>query len=116
MIMQNFSDIANRLKDNGYSLVGTGTKRAAYVSPCKKHVIKVPIDPIGIMENFHEHMRYKKGDRSKLAKCMLTPNSLIIMEYIQIVPNYLLPEWCEEFDNQVGLNKKGVLVAYDYGC
>jgi len=116
MIMDNFIAIAEGLKEKGYSLVGTGSKRAAYASPCKNHVIKVPIDPIGIMENFHENMKYKKGDKTKLAKCMLTPENLIIMEYVQPVQLANLPAWCEEFDNQVGINKSGALVAYDYGC
>lgn len=115
-MMQTFSKTIETLTANGYTIAGTGSKRAAYLSPCKKHVIKVPINHIGIMENYLEHRKYSDSclvSRSKLAKCMLAKN-LIIMEYITPTSE-TLPMWCDEFDNQVGYNSKGALVAYDYG-
>jgi hypothetical protein len=120
MIMNNFKSIAAALVSKGYTVAGTGSKRCAYVCPEKKHVIKIPVTEIGIMENFFEDKKFKSGAYpGKVARCMLVANNLVIMEYVEpvvLTKETVLPYWCKEFDNQVGYNKKGQLVAYDYGC
>ena len=67
------------------------------------------------MENVCEANEWRKSNKEVLARCMMAIGYLLIMEYVDPVSG-VLPQWCEEFDDQVGYNKKGKLVAYDYGC
>lgn len=114
-IMHNFEQLTSDLQARGYKFLNKGTKRAAYLSPDGKHVIKVPITHIGIMENFFESKRWKEGNRKMLAKCLLAFNNLLIMEYVRPIDPETAPAWADEYDGQVGFNTAGVLVAYDYG-
>jgi hypothetical protein len=106
------------LINDGWILIGEGSKRKAYRSACGNHVVKIPKDHIGIGENMKEAHTYRTGDRNLLARCIMTFGFLIIMEYVSPIDADAcdLPTWCKEYDNQVGYNKNGKLVAYDYGC
>ena len=79
-------------------------------------VIKLPINIEGEGCNYNEHEKYRSGDR-RLARCRLVGN-VLVMEYVTHHPEPIgkLPSWCSFIDCcQVGYNRKGMLVAYDYG-
>jgi hypothetical protein len=116
--MYNFEQAVKDLQGQGYKYLNQGSKRAAYLSPDGKHVVKIPINPIGIMENFLEFDRWRRAlhPRERLAKCLLAFNNLLIMEYVKPAAPSELPAWADDYDGQVGFNIAGRLVAYDYGC
>ncbi len=108
-------------KDEVFTLLGKGTKRKAYLSPCKTYVIKTPREPIalGILENKTEAEMYANTPDSIYAKCELIENDWLKMEYVE--PGFFtkddeLPNWTYSIaEHQVGYNLEGKLVAYDYG-
>lgn len=108
-------------KDEVFTLLGSGTKRKAYLSPCKTYVIKVPIEPValGILENKTEAEIYANTPNSIYAKCELIENYWLKMEYVE--PGFFtkddeLPEWTLTIaEHQIGYTLDGRLVAYDYG-
>jgi len=105
-----------------YTFLASGTKRKTFVSPDKSHVIKVPkksVAKLGIEENLEEAKVYSENPNSIYAKCELIENDWLKMEYVE--PAFFsksdeYPDWITQIaEAQVGHNKDGVLVAYDYG-
>jgi hypothetical protein len=108
-------------KDKIHTLLGSGTKRKAYLSPCKTYVIKIPKEPVtlGILENKTEAKTYANNPNSIYAKCELIENDWLKMEYVEpgfFTKNSNLPDWTLSIaEHQVGYTLDGRLVAYDYG-
>lgn len=104
-----------------FELLGRGTKRKAYLSPCKTYVIKVPTEPyeLGILENKTEANTYLNNPDGIYAKCELIENDWLKMEYVKpafFTKDDEYPEWTLNIaEHQVGYNLEGKLVAYDYG-
>lgn len=104
-----------------FELIGTGTKRKTYLSPCKTYVIKIPKEPymLGILENKTEAETYKNNPNDIYAKCELIENNWLKMEYVEpafFTKDDEYPEWTLKIaEHQVGYNLEGKLVAYDYG-
>jgi hypothetical protein len=104
-----------------FELIGSGTKRKVYLSPCKQYVIKVPdgTSHLGLLENKTEAETYKENPNSIYAQCELIENDWLKMEFVE--PKYFkkgedYPEWTLKIaEHQVGYNLEGKLVAYDYG-
>lgn len=104
-----------------YVFLSGGSKRKVYVSPDKTHVIKVSMDcsTLGIEENITEAKIYSENKNSIYAKCELVGDNWLKMEYVE--PVYFkkgddYPDWTLYIaEHQVGYNKDGVLLAYDYG-
>lgn len=101
-------------------LLGIGTTRAVYEG--KSVVVKVQLDN-RYCENTTEALRFKHHGKSpeprnpSFARCRLLKNGWLVME--KVAPRYNTgrrpPEWGWGFDCcQVGLDKKGRWVAYDY--
>lgn len=104
--------------------IGEGRNRIVYVSECGNYVFKVPINKDGEFNNWCEHVRFNEYKEKwyPLARCHGIPESFIlIMEYVDAdyilhVPVNERPDWVGFVDcAQVGYNKAGELVAYDYG-
>ncbi len=103
-----------------FIFLGEGSNRRVY-----KHgdfVIKYPINDKGFGDNVHEAYIYKKSLTYKYyiqyAKCRLVCKHfcILIMEYVIQIPYKDQPEWAQAVDcGQVGINKRGKIVAYDYG-
>lgn len=132
-------DRCNRLIEvavqRGWKMLGTGMYRNTYISPSGKYVYKVPHNPDGIGCNEREHalfrIKEKKGyaglERHQYARCRLAPSGILVMELVK--PYFMSdkangspttdqppPDWAEMIDTgQVGLNREGNWVAYDYG-
>ena len=108
-------------KDEIFTLLGSGPKRKAYLSPCKTYVIKVPREPItlGILENKTEAEIYSNNPDSIYAKCELIENDWLKMEYVKpanFKKEDTYPNWTLSIvDHQVGYTLDDRLVAYDYG-
>ena len=92
-------------------------------------VIKVPLNEEGLHDNWRERsvwLRYgKTRGYIKYARCRLW-GPLLVMEYAKYpgpgteedgyLPLKNCPEWAYAVDCwQVGYNKSGEIVAYDYG-
>jgi hypothetical protein len=103
-----------------YQLLGVGRNRVAFLLPSGKYVLKVPRNDAGVADNYHEA---RFGGTWNYAKCKLVNLcgiSCLIMEYLDYEPIYeeydLLPDWTMSVDCcQVGYNRKGKLLAYDFG-
>ncbi len=74
------------------------------------------------MENENEAERYKSGYWLKqhlLAKCKLIYVGgipVLVMEFVKQIPYKEMPDWADFIDcGQVGYNRRGNIVAYDYG-
>jgi len=92
-------------------------KRRVFLSPSGKYVLKVPLNERGEDENWWEHYRYNVlGWKDLYAKCRLVGKCLV-MEFVKVATDLKnLPDWTRDIDcAQVGWNRKGKLVAYDYG-
>ena len=102
-----------------FKLIGTGSKRKVYLSDCGTFVIKIPHIDIGYKENKEEVEIYLKNPDGNYAQCWLMEDGNLRMEYVKPVyftNNENIPEWVYTIaEAQVGYNKSGKLVAYDYG-
>jgi hypothetical protein len=107
-----------------YTFLGVGRSRAVFLGPNKLFVVKIPINEEGELANCREERLYKKEKNrpdSHWARCRLYPGTMIlIMEYVESIHDIpgekKLPKWVFNIDcAQVGFNKKGKLVAYDFG-
>jgi hypothetical protein len=88
----------------------------------KRSVIKIPRNWGGRIANERERSYYMCGgylERDQMAACKMI-GSCLIMEYVESyfncgIESQSLPRWTDFVDcQQVGLNSKGQLVAYDY--
>lgn len=111
------------IKHNGktYQFLAAGLKRRVFVSDDRTHVIKVPKNDLGTVENDRElstYQMHKNDPECHYAKCERLEGDMILMEYVE--PMLKEPEDCPNWvydipDGQVGHNLAGKLVAYDYG-
>lgn len=95
--------------------LGSGYSRVAYAT--KNHVIKIPRTSNGVDCNRREYEAHKRDKRGRLARCRLWKGGVLVMEKVSCVADKsaYLPSWARAFDGiQVGVNRKGRIVAYDY--
>ncbi len=109
--------------------IGEGRNRRVYLLSSGKNVIKVPLNDDGISDNCIEDFRFRKhrNEWYPLARCRLLDYTqyILIMEYVAMI-DYCVPgtwnemcklhSWIMSVDSgQVGYNRAGKLVAFDYG-
>lgn len=109
--------------------LGSGRNREVYRRG--NYVIKVPRNWQGIVDNEHEadvgsYTRKEVPGSIQYARCRLHPGGILVMQYAQFVgpgtdpdgflPHKNGPSWMGFVDcGQVGYNRFGKVVAYDYG-
>lgn len=112
--------------------LGRGRNREVYRRG--NYVIKVPLNEEGIYDNEHEFLnqcreqsRRAGGDEvPRNAMCRIHPGGILVMQYAMFVgpksdeTGYISyedgPSWMGYVDGgQVGYNRFGQIVAYDYG-
>jgi hypothetical protein len=125
-ITDELQEIFNELKDRGFKALGNGRHRQGFLFPSGKFVLKVPINSRGSQANLEESQRCHSDYKDKGAKCRLFYYKgfpCLIMEKLEntfftcFYPTELLdaPGWVHTVDSyQVGRNRKGKLLAYDY--
>jgi|SRR5579859_2584968 len=110
-----------------YEYLGSGRHRSVWRHG--NYVIKVPMCEKGIYDNFHERYVWlnRNANRfswAKYARCRLI-GVILIMEYARypgplsdsngFIPFDKVPDWASYIDcQQVGYNRRGEIVAYDY--
>ncbi len=126
-----YNFITELLNEKGLRYVDSGSTRDTYMSKSGLFVVKVPRDPVFQDDNYNEAITYKNtggigwDDETRYAKCRLFTFhgvKLVIMETVEVIrhPEWYeapldLPEWINYLDNkQVGYDRQGRLVAYDY--
>ena len=103
-----------------FEWIGCGRNRTVF-----RHgnwVIKVPLNDYGFADNDHEHRIFRKygvepnPDKVRYARCRMI-GQLLVMEHVdETSQRDALPEWASYIGgNQVGLNRSGKWVAFDYG-
>jgi len=109
--------IFDYLIDKGYTYLDEGRHRVCFLSPNKNWVVKLARDFSGACANASERYAYsKKESRNILARCKLLNSDILVMEYVEYIEYSELPSWAGNIDcYQVGRNRKGEIVAYDYG-
>ena len=107
-----------------FHLIGSGTKRKVYKRFDCNYVYKIPHEDcqsIGFEENIREAKIYRENKYTNpiYAQCELLGDNILQMEYVQPVyftKDDVFPDWVLTIaDCQVGYNREGKLVAYDYG-
>jgi hypothetical protein len=105
----------------GVKFLGEGNTRIVYLSKSKQFVFKVPKDDYGLSDNYGEAREYRKRtgpfEHNQLARCMITHSGILVMELVEPVKDnkVFLPLWVDFVDcQQVGYNRAGALVAYDW--
>lgn len=101
----------------GLEFLGAGRHRAVYRRG--RWVYKVPINEQGDFDNYREAWFYSKTRgkdfNGEYARCRMLKNGWLVMEYVEPVPPKLAPKWADFIDcQQVGTNRRGNVVAYDY--
>lgn len=101
-----------------YEYIGRGRNRIVFKSKSGKYVIKVPRNIEGNGDNFRETKKEDFGfPVPKSRRIILDDFCCVIMEYVEHVSfkDRKAPSWVSWIDcGQVGYNRKGELVAYDY--
>ena len=109
---------------NNYDVIGIGQQRIVF-KYSDKYVIKLPLSPKGIVDNNNE-VNFKTNNPNseiKTAHCEIVnidDVNCLKMEYVDhwsaiLHSSVELDNWCLDVDClQVGFNKKGSLVAYDF--
>ena len=121
------SIIEKFVKDYGLQLMGQGRHRRSYLSASGKYVYKFPINVHGENANKEETTIYAADSEGNKARCRLIwVQSLPVVIMEVVTPWWLdkrgqgqngdrLPDWIWAYDGgQVGFNRKGKLVAWDY--
>lgn len=106
----------------GLTSLGQGRNREAFLTKRGKYIIKVPLNEAGWSDNLIEVTDYERNrflGREYMARCRMVVLSgvpCLIMERVDPVTSLKgLPEWTDFVDcRQVGYNRKGKLVAYDW--
>lgn len=107
-----------------FQYLGDGRHRVVYRH--KDWVIKVPHNESGVQANLNEYNLFKRnkidvnqrGVEITYARCRLLKNMFLVMEYVEDTPRtrQSRPNWSDFIDcRQVGLNRRGEYVAYDFG-
>lgn len=122
-------------QDPRFERIENGSYRTAYLSPSKRFVYKVPLRYTGLICNYFEHDQYRNGTvckdhvgvpRDALARCRISPAGILVMEFVAgaVYGNYEkvegtdvdVPDWAWRIEGaQVGINRRGKIVAFDYG-
>lgn len=110
-----------------YEYLGSGLSRAVFKLK-GNHVLKFPLNPKGERDNDWEGSVCTNIGKSDPDEEVQYPNTrhfdiggfiCCVMEYVTPVTDTAdvkLPDWVNNVDcTQVGYNKRGNLVAYDYG-
>jgi hypothetical protein len=103
-----------------WKYLGEGGYRYAYLLRSGRYVIKIPKDEVGERYNRMEYIDYTHARRPNIGRCRLIKykgQDCLIMEYIRptTIKYNQLPEWAQFIDcAQVGYNRKGKLLAYDW--
>jgi hypothetical protein len=127
--LDKFQQIQRQFIDRGLTHIGQGSGRAVYLSPSGMFVYKVPLHEFGLQANKREHQIYRHPEinhgylsKDRVARCRLAPSGVLVMELVRTVDSRgarlasNLPEWAYHVDSfQVGTNRAGQAVAYDYG-
>lgn len=98
--------------------IGCGRNRAVFRRG--RVVVKVPINAAGVDDNLYEVSLFERYGQTKgyvpYARCRRA-GLLLVMEYVMHVGWHSnQPSWCPSVDcGQLGKNRKGRLVAYDFG-
>lgn len=106
-----------------FEYLGSGRSRAVWRHG--NYVIKVPLNEVGIHDNRYERnifqRRHQRGyDWGQWARCRLL-GAILVMQYVDTDSFHYAdmkdgPGWTYNIDClQVGYNRLGQLVAYDYG-
>lgn len=124
---------------SSWEFLGSGASRLTWRLP-SGYVIKYPrnlwgvkdnqleaavwkdrFDPEKVLAHYIAHDQWNENREKticefKFARCRLIPNTcLLVMEHVAHFNSDDLPNWAREMDGaQVGYNRKGELVAYDY--
>lgn len=122
-------DVSEVLRNAGFKEVGEGRNRIAFLSPTGLNVIKVPLSNYGVNDNESEYRYWKKRKtpekssrgyvddtlETPLARCRMM-GIFLVMEFVDDdVPPEKHPQWSIYVDcGQIGVNRKGRVVAYDY--
>lgn len=120
--------IIKKLKEK-YTVLGVGRNRIVFLLKSGNYVLKFPLNDAGEGDNdWESSLETNKNDENNdLDFDVITHHTrwieiekfcCVIMEYI--VPttekDNNLPNWCKSVDcGQVGYNKDGILMAFDYG-
>ena len=115
--------VRDNLTTLSFELVGSGRHRETWRrGNC---VIKIPLCNYGVEDNWQERklwLKYRTTDKDDVqyARCRLIANWLLMMEYVEPYHRTKcfqdLPKWTHYIDcGQVGFNRRGKLLAYDYG-
>ena len=117
-VLNNISlELLKKLNEK-YEYVGRGRNRIVFKSKSGKYVIKVPRNFEGGSDNFCETKKIDFGfPVPKSRRIMLGDFCCVIMEYVEHASfkENKSPDWVPWIDcGQVGYNRKGELVAYDY--
>jgi hypothetical protein len=119
----------------GLKLLGEGAFRKTYLSSSGKFVYKIPTSEDGFRCNEREHQLYRKKNKdnygrlthAQIARCRLSKSGILVMELVKpsktCYKGYKAesvdlepPPWAGLIDSsQVGLNRDGNWVAFDYG-
>lgn len=112
-------EVIGKIKNKYGNPIGEGSTRIVF--DAGRWVVKVPNSIYTFDANYNEQFR---GDRSLdneiYAACRLfhiKEVPVLYMEKVTLVPYTKgMPNWVDFIDcQQVGLNRRGKLVAYDYG-
>lgn len=95
--------------------VGVGRNRAVFVTRSGRFVVKAPLNDDGLADNQYEATRASaRCARSRAAYLLGIP--LVVAERVCLDVKKPYPHWVDGVDcGQVGYNRKGRLVAYDFG-
>ena len=118
-------DKANELEEKikpeigGFEFLGAGRNRFVFRKPESDWVIKVPINEYGMLDNDSEDIYFHRHQTGFMARCkliQLCDVPILVMEYVDInLEKKDMPDWSAWVDcQQVGRNKNGKIVAYDY--
>lgn len=112
-----------------WKFLAQGRNRSVYRRD--NYVVKVPLSDYGLSDNWHEAQLFRKWGQDPdktfipYARCRMV-GVLLVMEYARYrgplsdetgyIPHENLPNWASYVDcQQVGYNRAGKLVAYDFG-
>jgi len=101
-----------------YPIVGIGRNRVVFRD--KDWIFKVPCNTNGILDNENESSVfsfYRKNHLIKYARCKMCGPYVLVMEYVDIdISLDEMPDWSMSIDcQQVGRDRQGHIVAYDFG-
>jgi hypothetical protein len=124
-----YETLGENFISRGYKYIGNGRHRAAFLTTNGRFVVKIPINEAGEHANHAEYRHWRNRNKDILAKCRLffmEGIPCIIMEKVEKMDYFekkeLLKtgeEWILKVDQdyqgfQVGRNRKGKVVAWDY--